>query len=152
MDPALKNGAGTNGIFRPDRRALLIKSELFQSCIHVGFGSVTMLPKSKCSLQRIVRCREMDMSGFDPEKLLAEFEFEQAQLNAELEKLGLGSIDDLEETAKLQGDPDIVRVSCEISDENLVAELEQLIANGVDVNAASQYGATALSICFSRIV
>ena len=41
----------------------------------------------------------MDMTGTDSEKLMAEFAAQRAEPDAELETLGLGNMDDFDETA-----------------------------------------------------
>ncbi|MEO0939128.1 MAG: hypothetical protein AAFY38_13330 [Pseudomonadota bacterium] len=86
----------------------------------------------------------------DPDKLLAELQAQEAKLDAELEKLGLGSFDDFDESKMWQGYPEIVRVAHEASDADLLPSIKQLIEGGADVNAASPYGETALDQCFAR--
>ena len=93
------------------------------------------------------------MSKIDPEKLIEEFEAEQAKLDAELEKLGLGSLtdfDQFDEMDAMKGYPDIVRAAYDASNDTLVETLSRLIAEGADVNASSPFGETALTQCFQR--
>lgn len=86
----------------------------------------------------------------DPEKILELLEKQQADLDTELEKLGLGDLDNFDESKQWEGYPEIVRVCYEAPDADLTNQLQKLIADGADVNAKSPWGETAVSQCFMR--
>lgn len=90
------------------------------------------------------------MSQFDAEKLIAELEAQQSKLDAELELLGLGNLDDIDPSQQWKDYPEIVRISYEASDDQLTDALARLIDKGEDVNAKSPFGETALEQCFAR--
>lgn len=90
------------------------------------------------------------MSQVDPKKQIAELEAYQSELDAELEKLGIGSLDEFDETQIWKGYPEIVRIAHEAGDTDLLPAIDCLIEEGADLNARSPFGETALDQCFAR--
>lgn len=90
------------------------------------------------------------MSTPDTDKLLALFAEQQAQMDAELEKLGFGDLENFYESQMMTGYPDIVRQACDAPQAELANTLQKLILAGADVNEKSPYGETALDCCFRR--
>ncbi len=117
---------------------------------HPLVHGLTFAQKTDFLASLFASIRPGEMSDPDLDKMLADLEAQKAELAAELEKLGLGDIDDLGAASVWKNYPDIVRVCHEAADDALLAELDRLIAAEADVNAASPYGETALAACFGR--
>ena len=85
-----------------------------------------------------------------PKEMPAEFEAMQAEMEAELEKLGIPPLGDgdFDEEAALAGYPEILRAIHECEQAELIPALTQLLENGADPNAESPYGETAAGECF----
>lgn len=86
-----------------------------------------------------------------PEQKLAKFEEQQAEIDAELAKLGINLDDmaDFDEAAIYKDYPPILRAMFQAPKDQLLATLKAQIEAGEDFNATSPYGETAVAHCFS---